>query len=423
MATLTPVSGWDSVYQFETADLLQGGAGGIDNDPNQNLTNRTEYIYDTFYAAGTPLVTPVDLQIAGDTDANLMYVDVSLDLVGIGKQPAATEKLDVTTSTTNRAIRGVNTGTSGSFSGVYGWTSGTTGAGVLGTASATGAYENYGGFFDAAGDSGIGCRGEAIATGAVTNYGLIGSAAGDTGQGVYGEGSAAGAVTNYGGYFTAAGNSGRGVYATAPAYGGYFESANIGVYVEGVNQGGEFLSTGASGRGIVVGVDHTTGSNLAGHFYTSSSAGIGVLAECNSSGAVTAFGLKAECESTAATSAAVRGDGNGANSHDFLALNNEYDAVSMKSQKVNKQDVDIPDMIRNYPGFHIQKYTYKFNDKFRELITPYADEFQEAFELTEAIDNENINNACVAGVAFGGVVQLIKELDALKTRVQILEGV
>jgi microcystin-dependent protein len=44
MATLTPTPTWDDVYQYETSDLLQGGAGGIDNVQGQQLANRTAWL-------------------------------------------------------------------------------------------------------------------------------------------------------------------------------------------------------------------------------------------------------------------------------------------------------------------------------------------------------------------------------------------
>ena len=58
MANLTETSTWESgIYQLETTDPVQGGAGGIDNlQPNQ-LANRTKKIYDVLAAAGI-FITP-----------------------------------------------------------------------------------------------------------------------------------------------------------------------------------------------------------------------------------------------------------------------------------------------------------------------------------------------------------------------------
>jgi hypothetical protein len=44
MANLTPSSSFDNVYQFETTDIIQGGPGGVDNQPHQQLLNRTEWL-------------------------------------------------------------------------------------------------------------------------------------------------------------------------------------------------------------------------------------------------------------------------------------------------------------------------------------------------------------------------------------------
>jgi microcystin-dependent protein len=44
MANLTPTASFDDVYQFETTDPIEGGAGGIDNRPHQELLNRTQWL-------------------------------------------------------------------------------------------------------------------------------------------------------------------------------------------------------------------------------------------------------------------------------------------------------------------------------------------------------------------------------------------
>lgn len=47
MANVPESSTWEAgVYQFETTDLIQGGPGGTDNIPHQQLGNRTKWLYD-----------------------------------------------------------------------------------------------------------------------------------------------------------------------------------------------------------------------------------------------------------------------------------------------------------------------------------------------------------------------------------------
>lgn len=48
MAYLTPVPSFDDVYQIETTDYVEGGAGGTANVPSQQLLNRTEWLKDQF---------------------------------------------------------------------------------------------------------------------------------------------------------------------------------------------------------------------------------------------------------------------------------------------------------------------------------------------------------------------------------------
>lgn len=56
MTDLIGSDSWSSVYQFELTDLIQGGPGGIDNRPTQELTNRTERIKTTLALAGIDVV-------------------------------------------------------------------------------------------------------------------------------------------------------------------------------------------------------------------------------------------------------------------------------------------------------------------------------------------------------------------------------
>ena len=44
MANLSEAPGWSNVYQLETTDPVQGGAGGISNIQAQALANRTAYL-------------------------------------------------------------------------------------------------------------------------------------------------------------------------------------------------------------------------------------------------------------------------------------------------------------------------------------------------------------------------------------------
>lgn len=45
MPNLTDISQWDAgVYEFQTTDPVQGGPGGIDNQPHQNLANRALWL-------------------------------------------------------------------------------------------------------------------------------------------------------------------------------------------------------------------------------------------------------------------------------------------------------------------------------------------------------------------------------------------
>lgn len=66
MAFLVPNDILDSVYQLETTDPVQGGPGGVSNQPNQQLLNRTEWLRARIAAAG---IDGTGTQYSGDMDA------------------------------------------------------------------------------------------------------------------------------------------------------------------------------------------------------------------------------------------------------------------------------------------------------------------------------------------------------------------
>lgn len=59
MTDLVGSDSWSNVYQFETTDLIQGGPGGIDNRPTQELTNRTERIKSTLALVGVDVMNKI----------------------------------------------------------------------------------------------------------------------------------------------------------------------------------------------------------------------------------------------------------------------------------------------------------------------------------------------------------------------------
>lgn len=59
MANQPETSSFDAgVYQLETTDPVQGGIGGVSNDPLINLTNRTRWLYDRLAALDAGTFTP-----------------------------------------------------------------------------------------------------------------------------------------------------------------------------------------------------------------------------------------------------------------------------------------------------------------------------------------------------------------------------
>jgi hypothetical protein len=177
-----------------------------------------------------------------------------------------------------------------------------TGVGVYGRASATGNYDNYGGYFSAAGDHGRGVYGEAPAygvygegteTGSVLNYGGYFVTAGNVGQAVAGYANATGNYTNYGGYFQALGDTGSGVQGIAAGTGGkgvQGKATQTGAYT---NYGGYFSAAGNAGRGVY-GTATATGSaasNYGGYFSAHGDISRGVYAEALGPYGIGVFGM------------------------------------------------------------------------------------------------------------------------------------
>ena len=148
---------------------------------------------------------------------------------------------------------------------------------------------NHGGSFEAAGGYGIGVEAKASNSGNYLNFGGYFTAAGARGRGVYGA-AANSSAENYGGYFVAAGAEGRGVYARASStdglnYGGYFIAAGDyarAVYGKatnvswGPNFGGYFTAAGLHGRGIYAEATHPDSDNWGGWFVAAATQGFGV---------------------------------------------------------------------------------------------------------------------------------------------------
>jgi hypothetical protein len=264
---------------------IVGGALGFVGDAGQIFTDSRQNAMYLMVDTNDPL------QFGTNNTARLTILNSSGN-VGIGTtEPEA--KLEVA-GTAGNAVYGhtsASTGVGGKFT-----TSGNTGRGVYGVASATGAATNYGGFFTAAGNTGVAVYGNAEASGAASNYGGYFQALGTGGTGVYGLAAELSGL-NYGGYFITASTGGRGVYGEAAAdtgttYGGYFKSAgttgravygsatNTGNYA---NIGGQFSAAGTTGTGVQ-GTASGTGNytNYGGQFYASGDTGIAVYG--NSSG-------------------------------------------------------------------------------------------------------------------------------------------
>jgi microcystin-dependent protein len=71
MATQPEVSAWESgVYQLETTDPVQGGLGGVSNQPLLQLSSRTRYLFDQLTATNTSISANTSAISAVNTSLN-----------------------------------------------------------------------------------------------------------------------------------------------------------------------------------------------------------------------------------------------------------------------------------------------------------------------------------------------------------------
>ncbi len=211
----------------------------------------------------------------------------------------------------NGVIQGSNSNTYGY--GVVGHVTGVSGRAVVGEATDTGVYGNYGGYFTAASRSGHAVVGYATNTGNGANFGgrfqargrygngvyaqatgvegegVVAQASGISGIGVVGQATYWGASISYGGDFSTRSYYGRGVrgiatyYGGTRNYGGDFEAeGGVGMGVRGIasntgayrNYGGYFRAYGASGIGVQAVGNGSSGRGVYG--YANGTSGIGV---------------------------------------------------------------------------------------------------------------------------------------------------
>jgi hypothetical protein len=293
---------------------LSGGGTSGDVTLNANTTYLQRRVTGTCAAGSSIRVISATGTVTCETD------DVGTYSAGTGLNLSGTAfNVNVPLSLNGSTVGdGILSGTNSATNGAYG---------VLGLASATGAFINIGGVFQANGNSGAGVYGIATASGTADNYGgyfeadgnsgtgVYSSAMGNSGVGVYGVAFAIGTADNYGGHFQANGDSGRGVYGYAPAtgavtnYGGYFEAhgdSGRGVYgfADGSSGRGVYgLADGSSGRGVYG--EHTSGNygyiggNVDAIFGSSNSAtGSGIYAQNFNTGYAAYFAGKVHVAGT-----------------------------------------------------------------------------------------------------------------------------
>jgi hypothetical protein len=409
MANLTPVPQWVGAYQLEQTDLVLGGAGGVSNTPHQNILDRTEYLYDAIIAAGSDLTTPVDIKFTGDTNSNMLYADVSQDNVGIGKAPTTGFTMEIQNYSASgdnlRLAASSGTPTSGaeiSLADKSNVTAFTTGVGSAGDyfifdniATAT--------QFEIEKTTGkVTVNPSAISTADFNAQGdtdanllLVDASQDNIGIGV-------------------APNSIYKLHVSSTLTNAIFATNSGGTGIAGVTTSSSTSVYGISGTA------NNGGSGSAGAFGSSTnSIGIGAFGQVtHATGACQ--GVKGEVTvSTSASSYGVHGVNSGSGKP--VAGNGAYfDTTSTKFMKIQKQPSNILDSLRA-SGMQVQRWIWEDSNStgYDEFIYPYQEDIKNTFDLT--FDGQGMYS--VDGIALGGVIELLKEMDDLKNRINEIEGV
>jgi hypothetical protein len=157
---------------------------------------------------------------------------------------------------------------------------------VYGLATATGRLTNYGGWFRADGDEGRGVHGECPGNWGV---GLEGEVSGNLGKAVVGQATATGAFQNYGGHFVAWGDDGRGVFGRAVGPDGHAVHGEATATI-GENYGGYFTAAGDLGRGVRAKATGSGGVGVLGSADGDQGCGVVGIVSGASSSAYAVFG-------------------------------------------------------------------------------------------------------------------------------------
>ncbi len=204
-------------------------------------------------------------------------------------------------------------GDSSTNNGVWGTSAGTSGTGVLGTATAT-TGANFGVYGQSASNGGRGVFGEATATTGI-NFGVHGVSSSTGGRGLFGQATASDGVT-YGVYGQNHSNSGQGVFGEAIA-------------TTGVTSGVRGESASGSGTGVFALASASTGFANGVWGESRSTTGRGVFGVANASSGMN-YG--------------VYGHSNSATGFDFYAggVGMDYGSSSSIRWKSNIRNIDAP---------------------------------------------------------------------------------
>jgi len=308
VALLSTAQTFTGAKTFSTAPLFTAAGAPFSVTGTGVITNLNADLLDGLNSSAFLQSVPNPLTLSGSSVFFPIIGGTATGTTGIGVLGSATATIGVnygvigrSDSISGRGVFGNATANLGTAYGVYGRSDSTTGYGVYGLANAVTGI-NYGVYGISDSPSGYGVYGTSadnvgvfgVATATTgSNFGGRFESASTSGFGVRGNSNASSGIT-YGVYGQSVSTTGYGVFGFAPASAGI----NYGVYGRSNSPAGYGVyGTSADNAGVFGAATGTTGANYGGRFESSSTTGRGVFGDATA-GTGTSYGAWGRSAST-----------------------------------------------------------------------------------------------------------------------------
>jgi hypothetical protein len=102
----------------------------------------------------------------------------------------------------------------------------------------------------------------------------------------------------------------------------------------------------------------------------------------------------------------------------FLTNGGVWTNASDVSKKEDFRTIDGADLLKKIAALPVTKWKYKGTDEYH--IGPMAQDFKASFNV--GVDDKSISTLDPAGISLAAIKELIKEIEILKKRIEVLEN-